>query len=266
MSARTVRNRLRAEGIRPYVGSVLTQRHRQGRVAWCGTRQRCTLQWWSQVVFSDEKKFQCFKADDRERVYRRRHEWHTRCLCTPSGHVVWSKRHGLGCNISATSLRFGVHWRQPECCPLQGWNPGPSCVTSHGASRRSYCPCMITPVFMWLVYAPPFPDGGRRSRVTMACCQSRPESHRKYVGFPEHAHSATCKPPTNCAAVEGCTGGRLGGQSTGSDPTLLEVHEATDYCCSWRKSGHVNYWTLKWKCVILLMGVYHWLFGLIFAE
>ncbi len=41
---------------------------------------------------------------------------------------------------------------------------------------------------------------------------------------------ATCK-PTNGAAVEGCTGGRMGGNSTGSDPTLLQVHEATDYYC-----------------------------------
>ena len=80
VSARTVRNRLRAEGIRayrPYVGSLLTQRDRQARVAWCRTRQRWNLQRWSQVAFSDEKKFQCFRVDSRERVYRRRHERYT---------------------------------------------------------------------------------------------------------------------------------------------------------------------------------------------
>lgn len=77
VSARTIRNRLRDDGIRPrrpYVGSVLTERHRRARVEWCNTRRRWTLQRWSQVVFSDEKKFQCFRADGRERVYRRRNE------------------------------------------------------------------------------------------------------------------------------------------------------------------------------------------------
>ncbi len=48
-------------------------------------------------------------------------------------------------------------------------------------------------------------------------------------------------PPTNCAAVEGCTGRRMGGHSTESDPT---------YCRSMRRriaavldenGGHVNY-------------------------
>ncbi len=75
VSARTVRTRSRAKWIRPYrpyVGSVLIQRQSQARVAWCRTRQRWTLQRWSQVAFSDDTKFQCFRADGRERVYRRR--------------------------------------------------------------------------------------------------------------------------------------------------------------------------------------------------
>lgn len=74
VSARTIRNRLRADNIRPrrpYVGSVLTPRHRRARVEWCNAHHRWTLQRWSQVVFSDEKKFQCFRADGRDRVYRR---------------------------------------------------------------------------------------------------------------------------------------------------------------------------------------------------
>lgn len=77
VSARTIRNRLRAEGIRPYrpyVGSVLTPRHRRARVEWCTAHRRWTLQRWSQVAFSDEKRFQCFRADGRDRVYRRRQE------------------------------------------------------------------------------------------------------------------------------------------------------------------------------------------------
>ena len=75
-----------------------------------------------------------------------------------------------------------------------------------------------------------------RSRDTMACRQSRPESHRKCVGFPEHA-----KPPTNYAAVEGCTGERMDGHTTAPDPTLLQVHEATDYAVLDAIRGHVSY-------------------------
>ncbi|KAK7925337.1 hypothetical protein WMY93_007647 [Mugilogobius chulae] len=38
------------------------------------SHRRWTLQRWSQVVFSDEKMFQCFRADGRDLVYRRRWE------------------------------------------------------------------------------------------------------------------------------------------------------------------------------------------------
>ena len=101
VSARTIRYRLRAEGIRPYrpsVGSVLTHRHHH---AWCRTRQRWTLQpLWSQVAFSDKKKFQCFKADGGETVYRGRHERYTdACVCQVD-RCCRSKRYSLICNIS----------------------------------------------------------------------------------------------------------------------------------------------------------------------
>lgn len=77
LSARTVRNRLRVEGIRPrrpFVGAILTRRHRDARLQWCNRHRYWNLQRWSSVVFSDEKKFQCHRADGRQRVYRRVHE------------------------------------------------------------------------------------------------------------------------------------------------------------------------------------------------
>ncbi|KAK7895735.1 hypothetical protein WMY93_021060 [Mugilogobius chulae] len=66
VSAKAIRIRLCADDIppyRPFVGSVLTPQHRRARVEWCTAHRRWTLQSWSQVVFSDEKMFQCFRAD-----------------------------------------------------------------------------------------------------------------------------------------------------------------------------------------------------------
>uniref|UniRef100_A0A672ZXQ3 Transposase Tc1-like domain-containing protein n=1 Tax=Sphaeramia orbicularis TaxID=375764 RepID=A0A672ZXQ3_9TELE len=53
LSARTIRNRLRADGIRPYrpyVGSVLTPQHCRAQIQWCSAHRRWTLQRWSRVV------------------------------------------------------------------------------------------------------------------------------------------------------------------------------------------------------------------------
>ncbi len=59
----------------------MTQRHCQARVAWCRNCQRWTLQRGSQVAFSHEK-FQCFREDSRERVYRRRYKrYKDACVC-----------------------------------------------------------------------------------------------------------------------------------------------------------------------------------------
>uniref|UniRef100_A0A673AZN3 Transposase Tc1-like domain-containing protein n=1 Tax=Sphaeramia orbicularis TaxID=375764 RepID=A0A673AZN3_9TELE len=54
VSARTIRNRLQADGIRPYrkyVGSVLTPQHRRTQIQWCNAYRCWTLQRRSQVVF-----------------------------------------------------------------------------------------------------------------------------------------------------------------------------------------------------------------------
>lgn len=70
----TVRNRLRQYGLnarRPYVGSVLTRRHRQERLRWGRAHQRFTRRQWSKVLFSDETRIQLHRADGRKRVWRR---------------------------------------------------------------------------------------------------------------------------------------------------------------------------------------------------
>ena len=77
ISAQTIRNRLRAHGLRarrPYFGATLRDRHRQARVRWCNTVRVWNLQNWRRVWFSDESRFHLEKRDGRIRVYRRRNE------------------------------------------------------------------------------------------------------------------------------------------------------------------------------------------------
>lgn len=77
ISAQTVRNRLRAEGLRarrPFVGPVLTRQHKQARLAWSQEHLRWTRQQWKNVLFTDESRFALTTGDGRIRVYRRRNE------------------------------------------------------------------------------------------------------------------------------------------------------------------------------------------------
>ena len=74
ISAHTVIRRLRERIIRarrPYVGPVLTRRHRQTRLQWCHSHSRWLARQWNQVLFIDESRFSLEKADGRVRVYRR---------------------------------------------------------------------------------------------------------------------------------------------------------------------------------------------------
>lgn len=70
----TVRNRLHATGLharRPYVGPILTDRHRNARFDWANRHRNWRLQQWHGVVFSDESRFHLRNADGRLRVWRR---------------------------------------------------------------------------------------------------------------------------------------------------------------------------------------------------
>ena len=75
ISSQTVINRVRKRGIRfcrPLIGVVYNARRRQNRVNWGRTqnlgawRQRN----WRRVIFSDEFRYQLYRADGRDRVYR----------------------------------------------------------------------------------------------------------------------------------------------------------------------------------------------------
>ena len=59
---------------RPYVGQVLTARHRAARLQWAQRHFRCGRQQWARVLFSDESRFNLNHHDGRIRVFRRRGE------------------------------------------------------------------------------------------------------------------------------------------------------------------------------------------------
>ena len=59
---------------RPYIGLVLTRRHRRQRLNWARRYLRWTRAQWGRVLFTDESRFKLRRADGRVRMYRRRGE------------------------------------------------------------------------------------------------------------------------------------------------------------------------------------------------
>ena len=59
---------------RPYVGQVLTARHRAARLQWAQRHFRWRRQEWSRVLFSDESRFNLSYHEGGTRVLRRREE------------------------------------------------------------------------------------------------------------------------------------------------------------------------------------------------
>ena len=79
VSRDTILSRLRAnanpiKARRPYVGQVLTNRHRALRQVWARRHLRWNRAMWSRVLFSDEARFNVSHADGRVRVFRRKRE------------------------------------------------------------------------------------------------------------------------------------------------------------------------------------------------
>lgn len=82
VSVQTVRNRLHERGLnahRPVIATPLTRRHRQARLQWATAHQNWTRQRWSNVVFTDESRYNLSRADGRTRVWRRRGERYAQC-------------------------------------------------------------------------------------------------------------------------------------------------------------------------------------------
>lgn len=76
-SRETVRRRLREAGLRarrPAVHPLLTELHRHNRMNWARQHLRWNAEQWSEVLFTDESKFELDACDRRLRCYRRRGE------------------------------------------------------------------------------------------------------------------------------------------------------------------------------------------------
>lgn len=74
ISAQTVRNRLREAQLharRPHRGLDLTPARRRNRLEWANAHIRWRLARWRGVLFTDESRFTLFRADGRQRVWRR---------------------------------------------------------------------------------------------------------------------------------------------------------------------------------------------------
>ena len=113
ISKQTVLRRLRqarqpVRPRRPYVGQVLTTRHRAARLQWAQRHFGLGRQQWARVLFSDESRFNPSHHDGRIRVFRRRGErFADNCL-------IERDRYGGG---------MGWHYGQKEnkyhCCARQ---------------------------------------------------------------------------------------------------------------------------------------------------
>ena len=82
VSALTVTRRLRQSGVRayrPFRGVTLTRDHRRRRLQWARQFQGWRQRDWQRILFTDESRFQIFRADGRVRVYRRRGERSAEC-------------------------------------------------------------------------------------------------------------------------------------------------------------------------------------------
>ena len=77
VSVRTVQRTLIDMGFRsrrPSRVPLLTKRHKALRLAWARQHRHWTLNDWKNVVWSDESRFQLYRADGRVRVWRKPHE------------------------------------------------------------------------------------------------------------------------------------------------------------------------------------------------
>ncbi|GFS13664.1 transposable element Tc1 transposase [Elysia marginata] len=90
ISANTERRHLSTSGLRarrPYIGPILTQRHRHQRTLWAQVHAAWDRIHWRSVVFSNESRFCIDHADGRVRVGRRSIERY-QAVCV-RGHNRW---------------------------------------------------------------------------------------------------------------------------------------------------------------------------------
>ena len=97
---------------RPYMGQVLTARHRAARLQWAQRHFRWGRQQWARVLFSDESRFNHSHHDGRIRIFRRRGErFSDNCLIERDrlavlwyGVALWAEGKQISLLCKATSM------------------------------------------------------------------------------------------------------------------------------------------------------------------
>ena len=89
---------------RPYVGTVLTHRHRRDRLQWADRPINWTRQDWRTILFSDESRFALSNSDGWIRVYRRRNERYADCCV-----LQWDRFGGGGSVMVWAGVSYGYH-------------------------------------------------------------------------------------------------------------------------------------------------------------
>ena len=121
---------------RPYVGQVLTARHRAARLQWAQRHFRWGQHQWVRVLFSDESRFNLSHHDGRIRIFRRRGErFADNCLIERDrfgggsvmvwGGIMGSRETNLtGVQGNLNAQGYINQILQPEAVPfLQGHGP-----------------------------------------------------------------------------------------------------------------------------------------------
>ncbi len=146
ISAQTVRNRLREAHLharRPHWGLDLTAVRRRNRLEWANAHIRWRLALWRGVLFTDESRFSLYRADGRQRVWRRVGEQFAdvnvvdRVAHGGSGVMVWA---GV-CYGQQTQVRcillmaFWIH----RDTATRSWDP----LLCHSSTTITSCCSMI---------------------------------------------------------------------------------------------------------------------------
>lgn len=159
ITGQTIRNRLREDGLharRPLNAPAMTDRHRRNRLNWCRERQAWTRAMWRRILWSDESRFQCFRADGRQRVWRRRGERYAEAAVRPRvayggpSVMVWG-----GITFQGRTELY---------------------VIQNNLNARRYCDEILAPIVV------PFLTR-QRQRVTFQQDNARPHTARVSMGF-----------------------------------------------------------------------------------
>ncbi len=134
ISAQPVRNHFREAHLhapRPHLGLYLTAVCRCKWLEWANAHIRWRLALWRGVLFTDESWFSLYRADGRQRVWRRVGE-----RFADVNVVVWVVYGGVGCygrgrHMLWTTNTGAFFWRHFECTEIPWRDPEAHCCAIH---------------------------------------------------------------------------------------------------------------------------------------